>query len=188
MKSSHTVDIMIDIETLSTKPNAKILTIAAIKFSRIGNLKPLSDMDTFYRRISSDQTPGFDIDPDTQKWWSKQGEVARIEAFTHKNRVPLKQALNELIAWFGTRDIIVWAKSPSFDCVILENAFRVCDIGIPWNFWSTRDCRTLTDISGICEVKDTEISHHALNDCYTQIVNLKKSFKQLNIYQKYDNR
>ena len=47
-------EVMIDIETLSTRPNAVILTIGAIKFDRKGPLKKLEEMDQFYVRISKE--------------------------------------------------------------------------------------------------------------------------------------
>jgi hypothetical protein len=45
-------DVMLDIETYSTKTNACIMTIGAIKFKRGTELKKLEEMDTFYRRIT----------------------------------------------------------------------------------------------------------------------------------------
>ena len=44
-------EIMIDIETLSTTPNALILTIGAIKFNRNEDVKDLKELETFYVRI-----------------------------------------------------------------------------------------------------------------------------------------
>ena len=46
------MDCMIDIETLSIKPNATILTIGAIKFNKSIQERPLKDMETFYIRIN----------------------------------------------------------------------------------------------------------------------------------------
>ena len=40
-------EVMIDIETLSTKNNAVILTIGAIKFDRKDDIKELKNMETF---------------------------------------------------------------------------------------------------------------------------------------------
>ena len=46
-------DCMIDIETTSTKPNAGILSIGAIKFDRISTtIDSLPSLDTFYIRIT----------------------------------------------------------------------------------------------------------------------------------------
>ena len=52
-------EIMLDIETCSTKPNAMILSIAAIKFSRITEITPeLKNMETFYVRIDQKSCGG----------------------------------------------------------------------------------------------------------------------------------
>ncbi|MCH7976357.1 MAG: 3'-5' exoribonuclease [Bacteroidetes bacterium] len=42
---------MIDLETLSIRPNAVILTIGAVKFERNTNPVNPKFLDTFYRRI-----------------------------------------------------------------------------------------------------------------------------------------
>lgn len=171
---------MIDIETLSTHPNAFILTIGAVKFSRTGKLKPLNKMVTFYRRIlpNSCKRLKLHIDSDTQEWWSKQSQEARYEAFDHPDRVKLSDALNELCEWIGT-DEIIWANSPNFDLTILENAMSKCNIIVPWRFWNTRDVRTAVDLGSVN--KDLIITpgadHTALADCYKQIIAVKQACK-----------
>lgn len=44
-------EVMLDLETLSTRTNAVILVIAAIKFNRNDPELPLERLQTFYRRI-----------------------------------------------------------------------------------------------------------------------------------------
>lgn len=173
-------DIMVDIETLATTPNAVILTIGAIKFSRNGPLLPLDKLDTFYERIDikSCQKHGLVIDDDTLKWWNTQD--CAFETLHNPDRIKLKKALKKFTEWIDKCEII-WAKSPDFDCVILKNAFTVCGLQTPWKFWNTRCCRTVMDIA---TVKDSDITrnnnaHHALYDCYHQISLVKKALDKL---------
>jgi DNA polymerase III epsilon subunit-like protein len=166
-------DVMIDIETLSTSPNALILTIGAIKFNRKGVLKKIDDLDTFYVRINQDscKSLGMDVNNDTVSWWLSQSDDAKYEVFENKDRMNIKEGLLKLYDFIKpTR--YVWANSPNFDCVILENAFKLCDIEVPWKFWNLRDCRTVYDL-GNTRLSGTT-SHNALEDCYNQIICLKK--------------
>lgn len=167
-------EVMIDIETASTQPNAAILTIGAIKFNRQDQLLPLSKLKTFYRRIdlNSCENLNLRISKDTMDWWDQQNEEARYEAFTHPDRIQLGQALREFVDWFGDPKI-VWANSPAFDCVILINAFKLCKLKAPWNFWQERDCRTFYDIKKVSMSTIPKADHNALSDCYRQLTGLK---------------
>lgn len=180
-------EIMLDIETYSTKKNACILTIGAIKFDREGKLAKLKKMDTFYRRITieSNKELNRDIDAETISWWENQEEEAKFEIVTEENRISLKEALEEFIEWFKPSDL-VWSHGKDFDCVIMEDAMRQCNIAIPWKFWNTRDTRTIFDIANIKlnNLPFSLTSHNALNDCYRQIYGVKKAYKKLKI-QKY---
>ena len=85
-------DVIIDIETLSTLPNAIILTIGAIKFNRFEKLKEFDDYETLYIRIDikSCQNVGLTSDISTIKWWKEQNKDVRYEAFNHPDRKSIK--------------------------------------------------------------------------------------------------
>ena len=80
---------MIDIETLSTKPNALILTIGAIKFNRNDDLKNIEDLETFYVRIDQNSCKklNMDISKETLNWWGLQAEKYKYEALLNKDRI-----------------------------------------------------------------------------------------------------
>lgn len=177
-------DIVIDLETLSTEPNAVVLTIGAIKFNRKEELKPLKDYDKFYIRVDpkSCEEIGCSIDSNTVNWWNKQSKEAKFEALEHPDRVPIRDALIALSRWIDGSKVI-WANSPSFDCVILEHAYKKCGIGIPWRFWLSRDCRTLYDLANIRK-RDlpSNIEHNSLDDSFTQLIGIYKAFRILKLY------
>jgi len=180
MSTNFTPNVMIDIETLGTSPNSVIATIGAMKFSRKGILKPINDMYSFYRRINLDScyALGMVSDEETIKWWEEQEEKSREEIYDSSNRISIEQALQELSEFIGNNNnTYIWANGPHFDCVILENAFKKCNINLPWKYWNIRDCRTIYDF---CNIKLRDINgdyqHNALYDCYRQIYALKLSF------------
>ena len=164
-------DVMVDIETLSTRPNAVILTIGAILFNRNNDIKPLDRYKTYYERITIDSCLdlGMDLDADTQKWWEKQPYKSRYDALINPDRMALKDALQKFSMFFGSATYM-WSNGASFDPVILTEAYRKCGMDTPWKFWNIRDTRTLYDLGhyrlpSIC-------AHNALEDSYAQLAGL----------------
>lgn len=172
-------DVMLDIETTSTRVHAGILTIGAIRFDRNASLKNLSEYDKFYVKIDIDSCVNRDchIDESTMSWWESQKKHIKDEAFS--GTVPIDEALISFKKWFG-RSRFVWGNGDDFDCAILDEWFKKCDITPPWKFWNTRDCRTLYDVTGINlnDFKGRE-QHNALHDCYYQIRALCAAFDVL---------
>jgi hypothetical protein len=180
----YTKDVMIDIETLSTRPNAVIVSIGAIKFSRVGVTPELDEMDSFYTRVSRESCEllGMHVDPNTLEWWKKQDADIRYEALENPvDRLTIKDALSSLSKWFG-RSQFIWGHGDDFDCVVLNEAFTICNMKVPWQFWNTRDTRTLFDIAGI---RNSDLpandKHHPIHDCYRQFIGVKKALSKLNI-------
>jgi DNA polymerase III epsilon subunit-like protein len=177
-------DVMIDIETLSIRPNATIVSIGAIKFNRLGPLQKLESMDQFYVRVSRESCEilGSQTDKETIDWWAKQDEKVRYEALENpEDRLDIKEALIKLREWIG-KSTIVWGHGDDFDCVVLNEAYRMCGQETPWKFWNTRDTRTVYDLSGI-RITDLPPNdkHHPIHDCYRQISGLKMSFAKLDV-------
>ena len=177
---------MLDIETCSTKPNAMILSIAAIKFSRITEITPeLKNMETFYVRIDQKSCDklDMDIDPETMKWWKTQSQKSQDEVFGKDIiRSDIKTALQAL-SDFVKGASHIWANSPNFDCVILESAYRMCEMTQPWKFWCLRDTRTIYDIGKInlkTFVQNSDTQHNALFDSYYQICALHAAYQNIN--------
>ncbi len=79
-------DIMLDLETLDTKPTSVILTIGAIRFNREKRLLPLKECDVFYRKIEIEKQKdeGFTSSQLTENWWNRQDEDVREEALGDK--------------------------------------------------------------------------------------------------------
>lgn len=176
-------EVMLDIETLSSRPNAVITVIGAIKFSRTGKLQPLEKLETFYRRINIQSClhVGLQIDKNTLEWWNKQDKDAKYECIDNTDRVTLTEALNDFKTWFGNCEKI-WGNGDDFDCTILDEAYTRTGIEKPWKFWNTRDVRTLFDLGCIRKYDlPNNNEHHALHDCYRQIVGVKKALKNLDL-------
>lgn len=175
-------EVMIDIETLSTKPGATILTIGALIFNRANNN---NYENKFYKRIKIpiDDVSYFDVCENTKKWWKKQNSKCFYENCENPDRIFLKDALKELSKFIPEKSLI-WANSPSFDCVILENAYRYYDIPIPWEFYNLRDLRTIMDIANVKHrdysyIKEDYKTHISINDCIYQTYIIKECYKKI---------
>lgn len=176
-------DIMLDLETLSTRPNAVIIVLAAIKFNRKGDLMPIEQLDTFYKRIDvkSCLELGLRADKNTIEWWKKQSPKIRYEALDHPVRSSLFIVLQEFKDWIDNNSRI-WGNGDDFDCTILGEAYIRAGMEIPWKFYNTRDVRTIFDLAGITKYDlPDDNEHHALYDCYRQIVGVKIALKKLKL-------
>jgi len=163
---------MIDIETLSTQANAHILTIAARVFHpHEGPLWEPLELSV----SMADQ--GRHIDPGTVAWWGQQSPEARAAAFG--DGPTLAACLRSLWDWMKfTESRRVWCKGPSFDAVILEDAYRQLQLGCPWRFHQVRDVRTIVELAGI-KLPRTSTEHDALADVDHQIAEVVAAYKVL---------
>ena len=177
-------NVMIDIETLSTDPNAAIVSIGALKFNRKEGRKKLEDMNRFYVKVSREscETLGMSVSQETLEWWKRQDEGIRYEALENPNdRVTIKEALEKLTMWINGSQHI-WGHGDDFDCVVLTQAYKTCGLKVPWKYWNTRDTRTLFDIAGIHPWDlPPDDKHHPINDCYRQYVGVMMSLSKLNL-------
>jgi hypothetical protein len=176
--------IMIDLEALSTLPNALILSIGAVKFNPFDNNENECPdgsvlLPNYYARVDVEsQGDEFDVSEPTMEWWAKQEEHIKDEAFNSKERVPLAEALTGLYRFCNDSNHY-WANGSTFDYPILEHAHRACHKGFRWMYWQVKDSRTMMKMSH-AEAPD-KWKHHALYDCFNQIVGLQRAFKELNI-------
>jgi hypothetical protein len=118
------------------------------------------------------------IDDGTMKWWQQQSAEAQEAAFGETDRIPLAQALDQLsmLAWNCRR---IWAKGPTYDITMLENAYAATKRKAPWKYWSIRDART---VFSLCPQFDDKFNGHvAVDDCRNQIVLLQECFRVLGV-------
>lgn len=179
------MDIMLDIETLATGPNSVVITFGAIRFDPFADDCDSVDgdairMDTFYRRIdpASFTWPEAIIDDNTLAWWAKQSPEVQYEAFTDHDRHDISDVMRDFHRWCKTYDN-VWANGPAFDIVILEQVCKQLGRGFPWQYWQVRDARTVYSL--VNHERPNPRLHHALWDCWSQIVALQSCFRNLNM-------
>lgn len=163
--------MMIDIETLGTRPGAAILEIGAVCFDwpsgrlvdRMGIEVDQSSCDWF----------GLHREPETVAWWDAKGGWPD----TGRKKMPLEVALGMLEKQVKFRNPeVIWCWGATFDFPLLEEAFRRVGIEVPWKYWQCRCARTLyTTLGG---GKRRPAAHFAVEDCLRQISDLVGALKE----------
>jgi len=174
------MDVMLDIETLGTRPDAVVLTFGAIKFDPWA--EEIDGDKGMYLRIDVDEQSqlGREIQQETLDWWGKQDPAVFEEALGEDDRVSVTEFLDQLNRFLVGVDNI-WAQGPAFDIVILENMYRQMVRPTPWQFWQIRDSRTLFAVHGDPREKGREAAHNALMDCFYQAQGVQTIYQQAKI-------
>lgn len=175
MKKTH---MMLDLETLCTKPTATILQVGGCWFDEDGIIETFNDY-VLWENDEQQRT----ISPSTVSWWNKQDTTVRDYVWYGGQRRHLKDAINFISKTYSGKFDYIWSKG-SFDVDILANICQQYSIPQFWKYYQVRDYRTLlgiaNDVFGYKEEKSN--SHDAEKDAINQAENVIK------IYQKFKKR
>jgi len=166
----NNMHIMVDLETMGTRPNAPIVSIGAVMFNADGIHERL------YRNVSlaSAVRSGAVIDPNTVMWWMAQSEDART-ALVDETAGSIADALRDLGKMVcGPNDALVgvWGNGASFDNVIVSESCRRLGMAPLWEFWKDRCYRTVKSAYPDVKLERTGVHHNALSDAETQAEHL----------------
>jgi hypothetical protein len=163
-------DYMVDLETLSLRPNAAIISIGAVQFDyQTGELGA-----EFYCNIdpASAVEAGGHIDADTVMWWMKQEKAARTAL--ESNRLSIHGALEIFRGYLmaSLPDYMshprIWGNGAAADNVWLATAYKNAGIELPWHFTDDRCYRTLKNLYPDVVTERTGVAHNALDDAKNQ--------------------
>lgn len=169
--------IMIDLETLGTKPGSIILSIGAVRFSR----NKIESSFHIHIKPESCEEAGLKADTSTMLWWLNQSDEARKKLLIgQKNAEKLSTTLLHFSSWMydqGRPDrdqVFVWGNGASFDLVLLSSAYKAVGFPIPWIYPNERCYRTVKALSKRKEIKREGTHHDALADAIHQAKHLMK--------------
>ena len=177
----NTIDIMLDLETIGTRPGSVVLAIGAVP----------SEGDPFYRKIDLRDSLylGLTLDVDTMSWWRKQAREAWLSSTDAT--VSLEFALIDFDEWLlaarkgsdaqttGNK-IRLWGDAASFDCVLLKGVYTAAGKHAPWNYTEEFCYRTLRTLLG-SEKPRAKLQHDALSDARAQLFHLQEMLKRLGV-------
>ena len=178
------LNLMLDLETASTRPEAAILSIAIVPFN-LDASEPAPEVPHHYEVINfaSCFFEGDDIDKETQRRWMQQPVAAQLEIINRQGshvRMAIRDAYNYLTYLSEQYELIIWSQGIDFDFPILEYAFEkyVESNKKPYSYWNKRDTRTIIKWSNVNshDYVRTGTAHNALDDCRTQIKNVQAAY------------
>lgn len=176
------LNVMIDLETLGTSPDAPILSIGAVYFDpETGKMGDMCHFKIDFVEACKDRQ----IDAATVKWWLMQSDDARGALLTDDEGRPglYKDDILDMFGRFLVEDCIVWGNGATFDISMLENLYGQLGVETPWKFYNVRDVRTIVAAAeGIIERSDFPfegIKHDALADAVHQATYVSAMWKML---------
>ena len=173
------IHAMIDLETLSTNPEAVILTVGGIKFDPYTHAEPSQGM-YFRADVDSQTAMGREVMQETMDWWGTQPKEVSEEALSDKDRISLPDMIKTINKWSVGVDVF-WCQGPLFDYAILQNIYKDLGHPVPWQYCQIRDSRTLFSLVPRDPNEERTEKHNALADCRFQAKKVQKVCKQLGI-------
>lgn len=161
-------DVMIDLETLGTGPDAVVISIGAVFF----DIENKTTGVTFYAVADIDEQLERGRKPtgDTIKWWLGQSDSAK-KVFNESAR-PMARVLTEFAMLYhviNPKGAYVWSNGSTFDITIMENLFKDYGLPIPWSYNKTMDLRTFKRFKGNGKpIVKQGVAHNALDDALSQ--------------------
>jgi len=183
-----TIDIMLNLQTVGLCDNAVITQLTAVAFS----LDTGINLDSFNEHIGirNSVQKGLRIDSSSIEWWFNQPQNVYEDVFLPAlvSEVRLEDVLGKFSEWIETlktnygsdfqTTVNVWGNYNKW----IRQAYKVCKIEPPWEFYEDRDVRTLVEVGHRLKVnKNTseESISNALDDCRNQIKNCSDIYNKL---------
>ena len=181
----HTYHVMIDIETLSTRMDAAVVSVGMCIFEpTVQIICGATEWATLPEREAH-------TDFETVRWWTQQTDSARNAAFSiaESGRYTLPEMFNNMDDIIGvntgraSNECYFWGMPAQFDLGILEYWCKHYGIPTPWHYRKVMCARTLFNLAKI-ESKDRVqplIAHRAADDARAQAETVMLAMKKLGI-------
>jgi hypothetical protein len=187
-----TINVMLDLETLGTKEYSAIISIGATWFdpTKIG---PDAILAEYHVTIDPESATkkGLRMDASTVMWWMDPAQRTALDEWRNTIHFELDVALDGFQQFVleclkaqealdpedGRRDtyepfkqVIMWGNGPQFDCMLLRQAFEVCQRDVPWMHYNERCFRTMKSLPGAKSLAPPHegTQHNALIDARQQ--------------------
>lgn len=160
-------NIMIDLETYGTAPNAVILSIGAVAFTSEKVCE-----EVFYTNVDREDGAriGLSTSQDTVNWWEQQSDKAKARLLAPTPK-PVLDALTEFSDWLRrVGGVYLWGNGADFDNPILRSAAVALDVELPIKPYNGRCYRTIKNIPEARNVVLDRIGvhHNAVDDALSQ--------------------
>lgn len=170
---------MIDLETLSTNPNAKVLSGGFCLFDINGIVQ---NTEKFYYEFDQTRQPNREVLQSTKDWWETQSIPV-----PDKGMDDLEELFVDLKDNY-VEGATVWSQS-SMDMEILKDLCKEFGYTLPWPHWKVRDSRTFRNELSELGVPWGDVPktlHNALRDAEVQADHV--AFMQRQVRDKFNKK
>ena len=162
--------IMIDLETMGTRPNAPIVAIGAVGFT-----KTEVRVDTAFEvniDLEDAIRQGGVPSKSTQVWWAQQSQEAQDAWKTNPHTVV--DALAKFEQWLWTQGRLegIWGCGSDFDNVLLSETHVRIGRKLPWRFYMNRCYRTMKALNPDVVMDRKGTYHRSVDDAISQAQHL----------------
>ena len=172
-------DMMIDLETLSTRASAVVVSLGAIVFNMRDEITNTQVISTYYEEFAIQEQidKGCKVDESTIRWWMEKDIVVRkIMTDNGYRRCDVKNGLARFSVWverFNSEVKRIWSHGEAFDLAILPELYAQYNVPCRLDHRKFRDTKTLFDWGKKEEYEKLlrpkgETEHHALRDAINQ--------------------
>jgi hypothetical protein len=180
-------DVMLDLETLGTKPGSVVLSAGAVEFSA-----ELGLGRRFYRVISIEDSmrAGLTTDNNTIQWWEKQSDEARLvlaDARDIEVAMPLIDFCHDFANWLpgdSPHERYLWGNGANFDNVLLDAVYDAAGFARPVTYNRNMCYRTLRRLVPLETYAQPDTAHHALSDAVAQATNAVEILRKIRGYER----
>lgn len=173
--------LSIDLETLGTAPGSIITQIGLCAFNDFGGELPPG------HNIFVDPQSCIDREMtatwDTLRWWLQQSDDARNVLATTPG-TDIKSALQLVRQYMDahmTEHFTVWGYAANFDVTLLEAAFFLCSLPVPWTYRQVRCARTLLAVTKGVDKPVSAREHVAAEDARAQAATVIECINKLRV-------
>ena len=124
-------DITLDIESLSVKPNAQVLSISAIAFNPFEITTDFSLNPKLDLLLTLEEQEGRDIQDQTVWWWSMREPEVQEKMFSDVGRTSVDNSLEQLGKFIWQKERI-WCQGPTLDITVLTDLYEFRGKNAPW--------------------------------------------------------
>ena len=171
IEGANMKNLMLDLETLGTRPGCVILSIGAVFFDIEEGLG--AEFHAVVSRVESEKA-GLLVSQDTVDWWDKQSDEAKTtlhEASSEEAWAPkdVFAAFNGFLQTYGDpKKVLIWGNGADFDNVLLLAAYEKVGCAVGWGNYNNRCYRTLKNLRRGIKLERQGTYHNALDDAKTQ--------------------
>lgn len=178
---------MLDLETLSSRRDAMIISIGAVRFDldQFEVAAPNSEGELYAIVDVSDSEKekyNLRIDVDTVRWWMAQEMSAKtVFALPGERLTTVLANFNRFVRQTDPVRTCIWGNGATFDNIILRNAYEACGMQYPVIYKNDMCYRTIRRQFLYLDIPDEQsgTKHNALDDARIQATKLVKIFKVL---------